>query len=169
MRSIVKGLALCALTMGMSACMLAPPSAPPRSALETREMQTRIFPVSDSKAVMKAVLDALQDEGYVTNNAVVDLGLITAVKESDTETPSQAVLSSILLGPDATWEKQAVVEATVNVSAFGKETRVRVSLHHKTLDNRGAVRSIHELDDPLQYQELFAKIDKSVFIQHSGI
>lgn len=162
------GIMLCGLAAAMSGCQPAP-ILPPRTALETREIQTRSFAVKDQKSVMKAVLDALQDEGYITRNAVVDLGLITATKETDTETRGSALFSQLLMGENAAWEKQAILEATVNVSTFGPETRVRISLHNKVLDNRGAVMSVHEVEDPLPYQQLFSKIDKSVFIQSSGI
>ena len=56
---------------------------PPKTQLETRELQTRTFDTKDEKLVMKAMLNVLQDDGYVVKNAVTDLGLITATHESD--------------------------------------------------------------------------------------
>ena len=58
-----------------------PAVQPPKTQLEVREFQTRTFDVADPKLVMKAMLNVLQDDGYVVKNAVVDLGLITASQE----------------------------------------------------------------------------------------
>ena len=138
---------------------------PPQSQLETRQIQTREFPTPDEKLVMKAVLNALQDDGFTIKNAVSDLGLITASKELDDENRTAAFLGAVLAGPDASWRKMVVQEATVNVSTFGKETRVRVSLHQKVLDNRGGTISVDEIRDGMVYRQFFDKVDKSIFIQ----
>ena len=45
----------------------------PKTQLQTREFQTREYDTNDTKLVMKAVLNTLQDEGFVVKNAVVDL------------------------------------------------------------------------------------------------
>ena len=49
------------------------------------------------KLVMKAMLNVLQDDGYVVKNAVVDLGLITATKEIDVA-PGRSGLDGGVLG-----------------------------------------------------------------------
>ena len=53
----------------------------PQTQLQTREYQTREFDTNDVKLVMKAMLNVLQDDGFVVKNAVMDLGLLTATKE----------------------------------------------------------------------------------------
>jgi hypothetical protein len=80
MRTLCPPLALLA---AMLAAGCAVPQEPERTQLEIREFQTRDFDTADPKLVMKAMLNVLQDEGYVVKNAVVDLGLITAAKETD--------------------------------------------------------------------------------------
>ncbi len=153
-----------AVLVATSGCAPAPRPVP-RSALQVREIQTRNFSTADTKLVMKAVLNALQDEGFITRNAVSDLGLITATREEDTERRSDMIFGTLFHGRDALWPKASVIEATINVSEFGKETRVRVSFHQKILDNRGGTMSVFEVDNPGLYQDFFSKIDKSVFLQ----
>ena len=78
LRSLVVAAAALAMIIG---CV--PPPKPEQTQLEVREYQTRTFETGDTALVMKAMLNALQDDGYVVKNAVVDLGLITAERESD--------------------------------------------------------------------------------------
>jgi ribosomal protein S8 len=167
MNRVVPYFALAASLL-LGGCITTPPK-PPRSQLEVRQSQTREYQTSDSKLVMKAVLNALQDDGFIAKNAVVELGLITATREIETETTANRIFSSILMGNNARWEKAAVIEATINVSEFGKETRVRVSFQKKILDNFGLVLSVSDVDDPLYYQSFFTKIDKSLYIQKERI
>jgi hypothetical protein len=77
--------------------------------------------------VMKAVLNTLQEEGYIVKNAVFDLGLLTTTKETNIEDKGQVLLQKLLRKKRATWPKNSIVEATANVSEFGKETRVRLN------------------------------------------
>lgn len=79
--------AICALAMG--ACSTPTTTTrPQRTALETREMQTRAYETIDTKMVMKSVLNVLQDEGFIVRNADADLGLITAEKQVETNSES---------------------------------------------------------------------------------
>ena len=67
------------------------------------------------------------------------------------------------------WRKLKVIEATVNVTAFGDKTRVRVSFQEKVLDNLGAVMEARAIDDEKFYQDFFAKVDKGIFLQKEKI
>ena len=152
------------LVVVFSGCAPLPPVAA-QSALQVRATQTREYQVTDPKLVMKAVLDVLQDEGFVTKNAVVDLGLITATKEVDRASWASANLGLVLMGGDAVWEKTEVIEATANISEFGNEVRVRVSFQRKIMDNHGNVARIVGYSDPTYYQDFLVKVDKAIFIQ----
>jgi hypothetical protein len=46
---------------------------PPQSPLELRQVQTRAFDATDARLVLKAALNALQDEGYVIREANVNV------------------------------------------------------------------------------------------------
>lgn len=165
----------------------APAAAPTRTQLEVREFQTRLVETADAPRVLKAMLDVLQDDGYVVRNAVVELGLITAVKEVDLA-PGQSASATgavvgggvIVGGPDVggivvapplrpAIPKTEILDFTGNVSPAGGRTRVRVSLQRKVLDLNGAVISVKVVDDPAVYQDFFARMDKGLFLQAEGL
>ncbi len=141
----------------------------PKTQLQIREYQTRSYGTNDTKMVMKAVLNTLQDEGYIVKNAVLDLGLLTATKEMNVEDKTQALLLKLLSKNKATWPKNSIVEATANVSEFGSETRVRLNFQIKTYDNRGGVMGVKQIEDAKFYQDFFSKVDKGIFIQRENL
>lgn len=136
----------------------------PATQLQVREFQTRTFETTDTKLVMKAVLNTLQDEGFLLKSADAELGLLTATRESDVGHKADRLLA-LLLDTGGRWKKLSVVEATANVSAFGSETRVRLSFQRKTLDNQGGTLKVEPVDDAQFYQAFFAAVDKAVFIE----
>lgn len=157
---------------------------PQKTQLEVREYQTRTFDTPDTKLVMKAMLNVLQDDGYVVKNAVVDLGLITAAKEIDIAPgrsgPSGGDIfgglggtvifggrGGVVVGPQAppTYSKTEVRDFTGNISEFGKQTKVRVSFQRKVLDNRGDVVEVEPIGDAAFYQDFFSRMDKSLYLQ----
>ena len=136
----------------------------PATQLQVREYQTRAFDTPDAKLVMKAVLNTLQDEGFLVKSADAELGLLTASRESDVGHRGDQLLA-LLLDTGGRWKKLSVLEATVNVSAFGSETRVRLSFQRKTLDNQGGTLKVEPVAEPEFYQAFFAAVDKAVFIE----
>ena len=138
---------------------------PQKTQLQIREFQTRTYETNDVKMVMKAVLHVLQDNGFMVKNAVVDLGLLTAEKEVDVESQGEAFFATFFAGAHARWKKANMVECTANVSEFGETTRVRVNFQTKIVDNRGGIMKIDQIEDPVFYQNFFAKVDKGIFIQ----
>lgn len=156
---------------------------PPKTQLEVREIQTRTFDTADAKQVMKAMLNVLQDDGYVVKNAVVELGLITAAKEIDVA-PGRSSADGVLFGgiggtavvggpggaifgpqSRAAQPKIETRDFTGNVSEFGAQTKVRVSFQRKVVDKRGRVVEVQPIDDPVFYQDFFSRMDKSLFLQ----
>jgi hypothetical protein len=161
----------------------------PKTALELREIQTRSFETTDTKMVMKSLIATLQDEGFIVKNANVDLGLITAEKEVDITgastttdiTPlvvglvelavriaapgnSSSGGSSMPSSDDSRWAKYRVIDCSANVSEFGAQTRVRTNFQVKTIDNKGDVMGIEQVEDGVFYQDFFSKVDKGLFI-----
>lgn len=140
-------------------------TTPPRTQLQVREFQTRTFETNDIKMLMKALLNVLQDEGFIVKHASVELGLLNATKELDIENKGEAVLLILLVGADARWKKNSIIECTGNVSEFGNQMRVRVNFQMKVMDNRGNVIKVGQIEDAKYYQDFFSKVDKGVFIQ----
>lgn len=161
----------------------------PQTQLQSRQYQQREFDTNDVKLVMKAVLNTLQDDGFIVRNAVVDLGLLTATKEiSLTNGTAQqsantnndfwsALFRSAVFGnrrqgsqPQASNEDQRFqnikqIEASINLTQFGRQTRVRASFVARILDNKGAIMETFEIEDMKFYQDFFVKVDKGVFIE----
>ncbi len=132
------------------------PPRPVRSMMQIREIQTREFESRNRAAVMEAVLNALQDDGFLAKNAVTELGLITAVKEAELERSTMSPILAAFLGrDDGRWPKSTVIEANATVSPFGRKMRVRVTFNRKVHDNWGAPLESAEVDDPRFYRDFF--------------
>ena len=142
---------------------------PPKTQLEIREFQTRTYSDRDIKLVMKAVINALQDEGYIVKSADKELGFVSAAKEADIEDKTSAFFARLLGGANARYTKNSIVEASANVSEFGKETKVRLVFQAKIVDNFGSPVSASMVEDAMFYQDFFAKMDKSLFIERERI
>lgn len=138
---------------------------PGKTQLQMREFQTRIYETNDVKMVMKAMLNVLQDDGFIVKNANIELGLLTATKEVDVESKGEAFVAALFLGAQARWKKNSIIESTVNVSEFGNQCRVRVNFQVKVMDNRGGVLEVKQIEDEKYYQDFFSKVDKGIFIQ----
>jgi hypothetical protein len=103
--------------------------------MKIRSFQTRAFDVKDQDKVLRGVVAALQDLGFIIERANGPMGLVTAAK----------------FGPNG----QGFVEVTVVVRAKGKEqTEVRVN----------ALFNTKSVDDPKVYQNFFIAVERSLFI-----
>lgn len=167
------------LVLGLGACASSNQYVPLRSPLELRQVQTRDFEATDAGLVLKAALNALQDEGYVIREADAELGLVTGVMEwqSSRSNGTLRVLKWVaavptygasLLVPSGRNEFSAV-EANVNVTQQATGTRVRVSLVARVTGKDGSVKSVKPVDDALAYQGLLARLDKAVYLQKEGL
>ena len=153
----------------MVSCATNKPEPPEKTQLEIRQMQTREFATDNYKLVMKSVLNVLQDENFIVKNVAMDLGFLTATKEKDIENPNASMWAKFQKSDGARWEKCEVIEATISVTEFGKEVRVRANFQTKIMDNRGAVASVRQLSDGPFYQDFFSKVDKGIFIEKQNI
>lgn len=156
----------------------------PQTQLQTREFQTREFDTNDVKLVMKAMLNVLQDDGFVVKNAVMDLGLLTATKEiqlDNTNASNKYWIDAVdlVLNPrgsssrnrtpqDTRYNKFKQVEVSINVSEIGRRCKVRANFQAKILDNTGSPVEVSPITDPKFYQDFFVKVDKGIFLQRQG-
>lgn len=159
MKKIVRLLAVSVLFV--FGCVVPTPPTPQMTQLQIRELQTRSYETNDVKMVMKAMLNVLQDDGFIVKNADTDLGFLTATKEIDVEDKVEALLNR----EGARWRKNLIIEATANVSDFGSQCRVRINFQMKYFDNLGGVIAVLPAEDQKFYQNFFAKVDKGIFIQ----
>jgi len=165
----MRGRFLCFAVAGLLAASCTVPPPAPKTQLQAREYQTRTFDVADAKVVLKAMVDVLQDDGYMLKDANTDLGLLSAAKEMDVESKGEAFVAALFAGNQARWAKNTIIEATANCSAFGKQTRVRVTFQLKKMNNKGEVMEVKLIEDPQHYQDFFAKVDKGIFLATQGL
>lgn len=138
------------------------------SQLEQRSFQTREFDTPDTRLVMKAMINVLQDMGFQISNADADLGLLTAAKWANVDHSKKEIKKA--RKEQRALSKSVVLEATANVSAYGsRQSRVRVNILERILDDNGAILGITQINDARVYQRFFAEVDKGIFLQQEGI
>lgn len=156
---------LVALLIAMGGVACVQDMEPPKTQLQIREFQTRAYQTNDMKMALKAVLNVLQDDGYIVKQADSDLGFLTAAKEVDVASGMTRFFAAFSSNHDNTWASNKVIECTCNVTVFNdQETRVRVNFLSKVMNNKGGVEEVRQIDDPVFYQDFFAKVDKGIFI-----
>ncbi len=140
----------------------------PQTQLQKRQYQTREYNNIDKATLMKAMLNVLQDQGFIVNNANSLLGFISGDKEFsvndktidfEKEFGAKKKIGTVV----------AVVNATANISEYGKAYRVRINFKRKLLNGYGSPISIEEITEDTYYQDFFSKVDKAIFIQKQKI
>ena len=155
-------------SLAFSGCVQ-PPPRPQMTQLQIREFQTRTYQSNNVKMIMKAVINTLQDDGFMIRNADKELGFISATKEVDVTDQAEVVIGSIFAGSEARYKKSSTIESSVNITEFGRETKVRAVFQTKMIDNFGAPIGVSTIEDPKYYQDFFFKVDKGVFIEKQGM
>ena len=154
----------------------------PQTQLEKREFQTRSYQGTNKTVIMKAMLNVLQDEGFIVNNANPLLGFISGTKDFSTSdktidiskefgvSKAKLTLKGVRVATIANTIDAATANiATANVTEFGKEMKVRVNFKRKLLNQYGNAQQIEEITDANYYQDFYAKVDKAIFIQKQKI
>ncbi len=63
----------------------------------------------------------------------------------------------------------STLDATANISEFGKQIKVRMNFQRKVLNNDLQPLDITQINDPKFYQEFFVKVDKGLFLEKEGL
>ena len=144
------------------------PTAPERTQLEIRQVQTRTFDTQDQLLVMKAVLNVLQDDGFIVNNANSELGLISASKEIPTEKIEKSEMQRRF--GFHIHAHFVLIEASATINLIDRQTRVRVNFQIKFFnDDHKKLLTVSQIMEGNYYQEFFSKVDKGIFIQREKI
>lgn len=157
------------------------------SVLDKRAVQTKFYDTKSKTELMKMALNVMQDEDYKIINLDNELGIITAVKQSNKERPLSVkvgyytgflAMSAISLGIYSTifwvWIKDAHtpynVENTVTLNVFdlnNKQRKIRINSIEKvfaphTMD-KTTLKSLQDSESQF-YKDFFIKLDKEEFI-----
>jgi len=140
---------------------------PELTQLEIRQMQIRDFATTDVRNIQQVALAVLQDEGFVVTNANAELGLLSASKtlhEKEVDDTGTAFVKGFFGFWNIATEEWSSIEATLTVTPFGEQARVRYSgrLSATSSDGRTNYEAIHE---PEFYQDFFTKLEKGLFIE----
>lgn len=183
MKIIIYMIVVCIVgfTVGCTVVSYQQAAVAPKTQLQTREYQTREFDTNNTKLILKAMINVLQDDGFVIKNADADLGLLFATKEVNISksggTTSQEFWNQIFESmskrqqphsKEPTYNKIKIVEASINVSELGRRSKVRANFQAKILDNLGNAVDVYSIEDQKYYQDFFMKVDKGVFLQKQG-
>ena len=162
----------CLATLGCASSGSVPA---PRSVLAVRAPQTRLYENTDRRAVLVALVQGLQDAGFQVAQVDFEAGFVAANAER-VEGKEAATFVKQMLWPYALVfprlfgnKKHTVIEATGTVVDEGGGQRLRIVCRTKILDNEGVVKKVHEFDDLVFYQELFARMDKALFLTREGL
>ena len=132
--------------------------------------QTREYEKTEIKSAMKAVMSALQDEGYVINTAEMELGIVTAALELFEEDKNTKAYNEFWYGAgQGTYQTTKRMEVSSLVSQHGEKTRVRINIIAKALTNTGGSIWSQPVYDAQIYQSIFTKIDKSIYLEKEKI
>jgi hypothetical protein len=176
-RVLLAGL-LAVLGVSLNGCTNVPTLEPSQlTPLQIRAIETRSYEGMESKAMLKTVLNVLQDEGFLVDYGNSDLGLLHASRTIGGNSTEQVFGSAIeLFGVRRRFPPTMLtIEATANITEAGNRIKVRLTFQHQdrtvlfTGANANTVSSAVPVTDPRIYQEFFAKLDRGLFIQKQGL
>ena len=145
--------------------------------LERRSIETRVFDTQNEKDLLTASAQVLQDLGYSIKESDVNLGMITAEKNSDvTGTTGKIALKTLSIlsiasgNGETTYEEvQKFYVNIVTTPTKEKTIKVRVLFTRKSWDNKGNLFKVEKITDTKTYQQFFDKLSQSVFLTANGI
>ena len=140
----------------------------PLTQLEKRQYQTRNYAKQDNIIVMKAVLNVLQDEGFIVYNVNSLLGYIYGVKDFDTSDPNIDISKEFGLTKSRlsyNGVKVATLEVGVNITQYGENSRLRVNFKRKLLNEYGNAQMINDIDEIEYYDNFYSKVDDAIALQ----
>ena len=148
----------------------------PVTSMGMREIQTRSFDDTNTKAVLKAAIDMLQDGGFTIERTDADLGLVVG-RRASVRGPSAGKRALKYIGAAFSYgligliplKQTDEIEASANVSAIDEDSvRVRIALQRRYLDKNGRLKKTETVNDGRVYQDLFEIFGRSLFVSQGA-
>lgn len=136
--------------------------------LEKRQFQTRTYSAQDNIIAMKALLNVLQDEGFIVYNVNSLLGYIYGVKDFDISDPNIDISKEFGVTKSRlnyNGVKVATLEVSANITLYGQKSRIRVNFKRKLLNEYGNAQMIDDIDNAEYYADFYAKVDSAIAMQ----
>jgi hypothetical protein len=143
--------------------------------MANRDIQTRAFRAGKESELLAASAGVLQDLGFTLDDSEPKLGLISATKTASAMNQvdnAVATLGKIInLGLGPTYLKTQTIRVSLVVRppppGAAREPSVRVTFQRRVRDERGMTLIAEQLNDPRLYEEFYARLGKSVFLETS--
>lgn len=161
MKKLVSILLIFSIFVGISLPANAKAKTPKNNVFEIREVQTYYFDTPDTLKVMKAVVNTLQDNGFVIQDGEMDLGYLRAKKDFRAKRTDKGrvtvyslefayygVLAGFSFGITAPYLiipimhmknelalHPVIIDSNVVFERVGKRTKVRINIIEKILEN----------------------------------
>ncbi|MBI4622824.1 MAG: hypothetical protein HY736_06310 [Verrucomicrobia bacterium] len=141
-----------------------------------REMQTRAFQTRRESELLAACAGVLQDLGFTIDESETKLGVIVASKDlsaiNATEVAAQVLKVAALAlfgGADFNYRKRQVIRASLvtrpPAPGGARDATVRVTFQQRVYDNHQRLVLMTQINDPRRYDEFYARLAKSVFLE----
>lgn len=161
------------LAFSLSGCMqpkniYEPAPLAEMSQMQWRSLQTREYESENEALIHKAIVTALQDEGFIVHSYNKDIGLISASVEYNQidEATKKFRTGNLQNG----WQTIKKIEASATISPVKAKTyRLRINLVQKGISDNGGVLWSQPIAEQSTYNNLFTKIEKSIFLQKSNL
>lgn len=144
-----------------------------QESLQNRQMQTRKFETLDESKLLNASAAVLQDLGFEIEEANAPLGVLVGSKMRDATDAAQVTFAVLAAmgGRPVPIDKEQKMRASLVTQPLpnGKETKVRITFQRIVYNTQGQVTKAEAIIDPLAYQEFFAKLSKSAFLEANQI
>lgn len=155
MKNLLK-LSAVVLLISLAGCL--PPPKSTKTALELQSFQAKEFETS-KKIAFASTLSVLQDHGYIIGSASLDTGLISG--KSPTNSSNKIF-----------YREMSDVKATAFVEEITPgRTKIRLNFVNSTSRSGGYGQrddQDYPIEDPLEYQEIFAKIQQGIFVRKNA-
>jgi hypothetical protein len=138
--------------------------------LQVRQLETRRFATQDEQQILNASAALLQDMGFTLEEVNAPLGVLVGEKHRDATQAGQvigAVLLTLLTRQPVPVDSHQIMRASLVTRPLpsGKETAVRITFQRIVFNTEERVTKAEAILDPEIYQEFFAKLSKSLFLQ----
>ena len=137
------------------------------ASLQDRQLESRVFPTKDEQRLLKDGAAILENMGYNSDLMNMDLGLITATKETEASGFTSTMMSILSIGM-ASPDNNQVYKAIFTTRPFTERQDAfvaRLTLQRIDLNSHGEADHVETIRDQDVYKLFFQRLEASTFIE----